>query len=325
MSKITVFSMIVPAKNEEDSIEKCINSFLYQRILNSHLEVILADNGSTDRTIDKASRLGARILNLPDANIACLRNRGAEIALGDFLLFIDADIELPDSYLAYYLHLRTKGCDVLGLNTVLNKDNSNIFSVWENRNFKSYPQIVDYLPSTNFIIEKSIYHKVKGFDESLQTGEDKDIIQRIHNMGFSCIQSGEITAIHWGADHSFTQFIRKEFWRQKSAIIVARKNGLSLRLLRFPIASIFFFIFLIFSIFLLAYTPFILLIYLLLSLAFTALVAIIKWNKTEFYEVAIISILSLIRFWVAGVATILNLRCFKWVGQIATFTRRDRL
>ena len=302
MSDDIIFTVVIPAKNEEERITGCIKSLLMQTVESDSVEIIVVDNGSSDETASIALSLGARVEIAPGATIASLRNKGAAIARGEFIAFVDADMEMPPGYLEYFLTMKKNGCDVLGLNIV--SDGDGMYAVWENRNMRKGVESVDYLPSANLIMPKALFEKVGGFDESLITGEDKDLVQRLNAQGAACLISGELTAIHLGADQSLAQFVRKEFWRQRGALPLARKNGGSWRLLRFPLVSLALLLTLALSLALTPWMPLIFPMMLALSFAFTSLMAVYKWKKRSAKEVAIIGALALVRFWVAGVATL---------------------
>lgn len=92
---MTRISLVVPAYNEEeylplllDSIEEARDRFTPSPSL---IEVIIADNGSTDKTAIIASRRGCQIVHEERRIIAAVRNTGATIAQGDILAFTDAD------------------------------------------------------------------------------------------------------------------------------------------------------------------------------------------------------------------------------------------
>lgn len=83
------FSFIIPALNEEDYIEDCISSIKRQTV--KPYEIIVVDNDSTDKTAEIAKRLGCRVVKEKRKGISNARNKGAKVAKGDILCFIDAD------------------------------------------------------------------------------------------------------------------------------------------------------------------------------------------------------------------------------------------
>lgn len=86
-------SVIVPALNEEE----CIASTLDSIKRGDNIQVILADGGSRDRTLQIAEDLGAEIVNSGRGR-SCQMNEGAARAEGEILLFVHADTRMPFLY-----------------------------------------------------------------------------------------------------------------------------------------------------------------------------------------------------------------------------------
>ncbi len=82
-------SVIVCAFNEERTIEECLASLTGCPY--PHLEVILCDDGSTDRTLEIARGFPFRILELPHGGLSRARNAGLAAATGDIVAYLDAD------------------------------------------------------------------------------------------------------------------------------------------------------------------------------------------------------------------------------------------
>jgi O-antigen biosynthesis protein len=91
-------SVIVPTYNEEQYIGECLGTLLAQ----SHpdYEVIVVDDGSTDRTIDIARSFGVEIIQQNHRGPGVARNVGAEQASGEILSFLDADMSFDQDFLA---------------------------------------------------------------------------------------------------------------------------------------------------------------------------------------------------------------------------------
>jgi glycosyltransferase involved in cell wall biosynthesis len=89
-------SALVAAYDEERHIRKCLDSLRQQTW--SPLEIIVADDGSRDRTAAIAEAAGARVLRLEHRGKAQALNAAAAVAQGEVLVFCDADLEYSPQY-----------------------------------------------------------------------------------------------------------------------------------------------------------------------------------------------------------------------------------
>ncbi|MBX9185755.1 MULTISPECIES: glycosyltransferase [Clostridium] len=87
-------SIIVPIYKVEKYLERCINSILNQNF--SNFELILVDDGSPDdcgKICDEYKRIDNRIkvIHKKNEGLSAARNSGIEVAIGDYIAFVDAD------------------------------------------------------------------------------------------------------------------------------------------------------------------------------------------------------------------------------------------
>jgi len=80
-----MLSVVILTKNEEDRIRVCLESIKWAD------EIIVLDNGSTDSTLEIAEKYTDKVLTLKSDDFSKLREKGAESAKGDWLLYLDAD------------------------------------------------------------------------------------------------------------------------------------------------------------------------------------------------------------------------------------------
>ena len=90
------FSIIIPTLNEELIIESALTRL---QNLRPACEIIIADGGSTDATIDLAASYADQVISSPQGR-ALQMNAGASHASGDVLIFLHVDTVLPDKALA---------------------------------------------------------------------------------------------------------------------------------------------------------------------------------------------------------------------------------
>ena len=107
-------SVIVPVYNAARTLKACLSSILANR--SNYTEIIVVDDRSTDNGIEIAKELGIRVV--PNTRLkgpAGARNEGATHASGEFLLFIDSDITVPDTILAEVLENFDRDTDLVAL------------------------------------------------------------------------------------------------------------------------------------------------------------------------------------------------------------------
>ena len=94
------YSIVIPVYNEEAILEKTICQ-LQQAMQSEKLngEIIVCDNNSSDRSAEVATNAGARVVFEPINQISRARNTGAQAANGRYLVFVDADTEVPPALL----------------------------------------------------------------------------------------------------------------------------------------------------------------------------------------------------------------------------------
>ena len=105
MKESPLVSVIIPVYNYDRFLAEAIESALDQTY--QHLEVIVVDDGSTDRSGEVAQSFagrGVRYCHQVNAGIGPARNTGAELAQGEFLAFLDADDRWPEEKTELQLH-----------------------------------------------------------------------------------------------------------------------------------------------------------------------------------------------------------------------------
>lgn len=89
-------SVVIPALNEEEGIEECLQSIRRQDV---PVELILIDNGSIDRTPEIAAEYCDKVYVKPEYTLAQMRDFGAREASGDIIVTTDADCIAPPGWL----------------------------------------------------------------------------------------------------------------------------------------------------------------------------------------------------------------------------------
>ena len=99
------FSIIIPSYNRADELAELLGSLERLQFPRDQFEVIVSDDGSTDATAQlvqdfiQHAKLNLVYLTQENKGPGAARNHGLEKARGDFFIFIDSDVTMPDTWL----------------------------------------------------------------------------------------------------------------------------------------------------------------------------------------------------------------------------------
>jgi glycosyltransferase involved in cell wall biosynthesis len=170
-------SVVVPAYNAERYLRETLESALAQ---DWHpFEVIVVDDGSTDRTAEIAESYdGVRCIRRANGGAAAARNTGLEQAHGELVANLDSDDLLPPTRLrvqAEHLVANPKvGC-VFGRQEWLNPPQ------WLARD--SVYGDLDGIPLNSAMFRRDVLLGLGGYDEAYARGEDLDLVVRMRERG----------------------------------------------------------------------------------------------------------------------------------------------
>ncbi len=200
-------SVIIPTLNEEEAIEKTLRQIHDNLTAFAH-ELIVTDSGSTDRTVAIAKRYARVVVDAsPSHTIASNRNNGARIAHGEFLVFIDADVIIPDPNAFFKTALQDFAADK---NLMAITARLMVFPESATRmdNIVFGLVSVDHWLNNNVIrmgsasgefqmIRRSAFDAVHGFQPQLAVAEDNDMFRRLAKIGRTKME-WRLTVYHTG-------------------------------------------------------------------------------------------------------------------------------
>ena len=104
-------SVIVPIYNAALTLEKCVSSLFAQTYKN--IEIILVNNGSIDDSLELCRKLASLdnrilVLDLVEKGVSVARNKGVEIASGEYVTFVDADDCIDSNVCEIFAELNEK-------------------------------------------------------------------------------------------------------------------------------------------------------------------------------------------------------------------------
>lgn len=179
-----IFSIIVPTYNEEKYIESLLESLRKQAYDLRKVEVIVVNNGSVDLTMLKVKRYKNRHKRFPlkvttahKRHVSSARNKGASIARGKYLIFLDADnIAHPELLRNIYKKI-TSGRGEAGTICTFALEESVgghlLFMILE------CIKVLIKRPFGKNYCAKSLFHKVRGYNENITIGTNIDFLIRL--------------------------------------------------------------------------------------------------------------------------------------------------
>lgn len=216
------FSLILPTHNSESHLKQCLDSIF---TLKGDYEVITADGGSTDSTLSILKDYNVKLVNTKNISISNNRNEAAKHAKGDILIFIDSDcIVSPD-----LLNKTKQNLNHYGIYGAFSKPAKNANWIAKTWLFaESKPKgLTNWIPTATLAIKRETFNNIGGFNESLKTGEDFDLCERVRKQGQKIFNDPSIASIHLGQTSTIKEFFKKEMWRGKTLIKSIIQHGLT--------------------------------------------------------------------------------------------------
>lgn len=196
-TKFPLISILVPAYNEENTIENTINALLKVDYPKNKKEIIVINDGSTDRTAEIVGRMmkkykEIRLLNKKNSGKANSLNQGIKIARGELLAVVDSDSSpMKDSFMKMIGHFENPKVGAV-TSRVLVKNKKNFIEKFQAFDYAVIAwgrKILDFIGAvyvTNgplSIYRTSVVRKLGGFDPKNLT-EDIEITWNILSHGY---------------------------------------------------------------------------------------------------------------------------------------------
>jgi glycosyltransferase involved in cell wall biosynthesis len=188
-------SIIIPVYQEEKILPFVLKNY-NQSLLRKYLaELIVSDGGSSDNSVEIARNFAHKVVVHQDSRrqtIAEGRNRGAEIAQGDLLVFINADTVPSDieKFLSYILNWHLNAKDEIALAVKVRGFPGE--EIWKDRLFYFFHN--NFVRLLNFVgigmgrgecqvVRKEAFWRVGGYNPEITAGEDFDLYKKLRKIG----------------------------------------------------------------------------------------------------------------------------------------------
>lgn len=177
MSKVSI-SVVIPVINEEDQLPGLLQYLLKMPYHQLVADIIIADGGSTDQSVQIARSMGAVVVHSAKGR-AVQMNNGVQAAKGNVLYFLHADTFPPNNAWKLIADAITRGIDAgcfrLSFNTTSRFLKINAWFTRFNINAIRFGD-------QSLFVKKEVFENIKGFDPKHIVLEDQDIIKRIRRQ-----------------------------------------------------------------------------------------------------------------------------------------------
>jgi hypothetical protein len=233
-------SFVIPVRNDALRLSRCLATIVANDYPADAVEIVVADNGSTDESVDVARRAGARVLSLPGLSVAELRNRAAAVATGAVLAFVDADHLIASGWIrAASEAFNDRDIGAVGALCHPPRPGSWVQQMYGALRGSTVGRSdVEWLGAGNMAVSRQAFDAVHGFDDSLRTCEDVDLCQRLRALGWRIVGDERLANIHFGDPATLRGLFRSERWRGQDNLRVTFRGPWTLRSLPSAIAPI---------------------------------------------------------------------------------------
>lgn len=215
-------SIVIPVFNEERYLPSCLTSLMALGYPKDRREILLIDNGSTDRTLEIARGFSEVSVHVKEnVKVGAVRNYGVQKAIGSIIVFLDSDCTVNPGWLIDGVRkLSANPGSVIGGRYLLRDDPSWLEKYWIlTPSGQTVPQTS--LLGGCIFVPKEVFQSIGGFDEYLNAGEDSDLTVRLKKEEVSVVIDPSLSVVHLGYPSRVRPFITRQLWHSSDYI-----NGL---------------------------------------------------------------------------------------------------
>lgn len=209
-------SVIVPVFNGGKKIGKCVDALKRQKTEKS-FEIIIVDDGSTDRSLHGVEGDGIRVFKQPNQGPGAARNLGVEKALGKIILFTDADCEPLENWIDQMVSPLEKPCTSGVKGSYLTRQKGLVARFVQLEYESKYERMkkdpfIDFVDTYAAGFIKKDFLSVGEYDARFPTPsvEDQEFSFRMWEKGYRMVFNPEARVYHTHSE-SLWNYMKKKF------------------------------------------------------------------------------------------------------------------
>ena len=198
-----VLSIILPVYNDGPAAVRCIDSIRRMEPAGGLVEIIVVDNGSTDKSFIQLERLpGITLLDEKYQGSYAARNRGADAAVGRILAFTDSDCEVEPGWARAVVNALADGHVDAAQGHTTGLAGRSVWSIYCGR---QYAETLDRMAgegplqrtdTRNFAIRAETFSRLGGFRTEWPHAADWEFGARLHHQGYLTVSAPEMQVLH---------------------------------------------------------------------------------------------------------------------------------
>lgn len=226
---VTSLSVIIPAYNAEETLRSCLSALHDQSLPKREYEIVVIDDGSTDRTPDIAKEFKVIYLFQTNQGPATARNKGVSVAQGSIVLFTDSDC-VPDHNWLQEMVSPFSDPEVMGVKGAYRTRQTKLGARFAQAEFEDRYDLlqtytsIDMIDTYSAAFRKEVLVKIGGFDESFSVAnnEDTDLSYRLASSGYKLVFNFKAFVYH-AHPETVHHYLRLKFWRGYWRMMVYRR------------------------------------------------------------------------------------------------------
>ncbi|TCS44116.1 glycosyltransferase [Reinekea marinisedimentorum] len=212
-------SVVIPAYNEERYLSSCLDSITQQKLSSqiANYEVVVVDNGSTDKTLQIAKQYPVKVLSSKAKYVGGVRNDGVKATSGDVLVFLDSDCVADEGWVSRCLELLVKK-NLSAIGGYYNlRQNPSFFERYWILNDGNSGENESLLVGGCIVTWRKEFNQVGGFPDYLTAGEDSAYTKLMQGRN-GCKVDPSLNVVHLGYPDTFRSFASRQVWQSSSYI-----------------------------------------------------------------------------------------------------------